>query len=213
MTEEKQSAQRKARIIEVAREMIWEKGFSNTSMRDIARACSYEPSNTYNYFNSKEQLLFEILKEEITRMISSVRTFKDDDKSSPIDQIKNIVQQHIEMTLVSKKSSGLMLDVELRNLSPQHRKKIIELRDKYESILCKAIQRAIEQDYFVETDARLAAFMIFSMIVRCRLWFSPEEEKSPREIADFIVNFTLNGLMKEKKEKNRIPWGIYSIAG
>jgi TetR/AcrR family transcriptional regulator, cholesterol catabolism regulator len=213
MANEKQGSEMKAFIMKTARELIWEKGYDKTSMRDIARACSYEVSNTYNYFSGKEQLLFEIMKEETRMMITLVRALEDDETSSPIDQIQYIVQQHVELTLGARSSSGLIFDVELRNLSPVHRKKIIELRNRYEGILRKAINRAIDQGDFIETDAKLASFMIVSMVVRSRIWFSPKGEKSPREIADFIVDFALNGLLKDKKQKPKIPWGRYSIAG
>jgi AcrR family transcriptional regulator len=213
MPEETQNPQRRDIIMKAARELFWEKGYGNTSMRDIARACSFEASNTYNYFSSKEQLLFEIMKEETGRMIALVRALEDNKTTSPVDQIQYIVQQHVDLTLGTRSSSGLVFDVELRNLSPVHRKKIIELRNRYEGILRKAIMRAIDQGDFIETDAKLASFMIVSMVVRSRIWFSPKGEKSPREIADFIVDFALNGLLKDKKTKPKIPWGRYSIAG
>jgi TetR/AcrR family transcriptional regulator, cholesterol catabolism regulator len=213
MPEELQNSQRRDTIMKVARELFWEKGYADTSMREIARACSFEPSNTYNYFTSKEQLLFEIMKEETGRMLTMVRALENDERSGPIDQIQYIVQQHVDLTLGTRSSSGLLFDVELRNLSPVHKRKVIELRNRYEGILRKAICRAIDRGDFIDTDAKLASFMIVSMVVRSRIWYSPTGEKSPREIADFIVDFALNGLLKEKKTKPKLPWGRYSIAG
>ncbi|MBN1376482.1 MAG: TetR family transcriptional regulator [Dehalococcoidia bacterium] len=201
MANEKQSSEMKAFIMKTARELIWEKGYDKTSMRDIARACSYEPSNTYNYFSSKEQLLYELLEEETGMMISMLRGLEHDDTSSPLDQLRYIIRQHVELAIKGKMVSGLMFDVELRNLSADHEKKIIEFRDRYEGILHRVIRRGIDAGYFVETNERLVTIMIISMIVRSRVWFSPKGEKSPEEIADFITRFTLNSLLKDGKKK------------
>jgi AcrR family transcriptional regulator len=201
MANEKQSSEMKEFIMKTARELIWEKGYAKTSMRDIARACSFEPSNTYNYFSGKEQLLYELLEEETGMMISLLKGLENDGKSSPIDQLHYIIRQHVDLTLGGRMVSGLMFDVELRNLSADHVKKIIALRNKFEGILHKVIRRGIDEGYFVETNERLVSFMIISMVVRCRVWYSPKGEKSPEEIADFITRFTLNSLLKEGKRK------------
>jgi TetR/AcrR family transcriptional regulator, cholesterol catabolism regulator len=201
MANEKQSSEMKQFIMKTARELIGKKGYDNTSMRDIARACSFEPSNTYNYFSGKEHLLYEVLKEDTVRMLSLVQGIEDDRTSSPIDQLQSIIQQHMALALGGRIPPGLMFDIELRNLSPEHRKKITVLRDKYEGILRKVIHRGIDEGYFAETSAKLASFMIISMIIRSRVWFSPKGEKSAAEIADFITSFALNGLLKDGKRK------------
>ncbi|MGD0855924.1 MAG: TetR/AcrR family transcriptional regulator [Dehalococcoidia bacterium] len=201
MANEKQGSDKKAFIMKTARELIWEKGYDKTSMRDIARACSYEPSNTYNYFSCKEQLLYELLEEETGMMISLLKGLENNGKSSPIEQLQYIIRQQVDLTLGARMVSGLMFDVELRNLSADHVKKIIYLRDKFEGVLHKVIRRGIDAGYFVETNERLVTMMIISMIVRSRVWFSPKGEKSPEEIADFITRFTLNSLLKDGKRK------------
>ncbi len=201
MANVKQGSEMKEFIMKIARELMWEKGYEKTSMRAIARACSYEPSNTYNYFSSKEQLLYELLKEETGMMISLLKGLEKDNTSNPVDQLIYVVRQHVDLTLGGRMVSGLMFDVELRNLSASHRKKIIALRNKYEGILRKVIRRCIDEGYFAETNEKLISFMIISMVVRSRIWFSPKGEKSPGEIADFITKFALNGLLKEEKRK------------
>jgi AcrR family transcriptional regulator len=49
----------KARILESAARLFGEKGYAATSMRDIAVAAEMTPSNIYNHFASKEDMLFE----------------------------------------------------------------------------------------------------------------------------------------------------------
>jgi hypothetical protein len=79
-------------------------------------------------------------------------------------------------------------------LSESKLQKVIELRDRYDHILCIVIQRGIDAGEFACTDTKLTAFHIASIIVRTLIWFSPNGRLSFDEIADNIFNFVLNGL-------------------
>ncbi|MBK8491587.1 MAG: TetR/AcrR family transcriptional regulator [Saprospirales bacterium] len=54
--------QSKAAIMEAALELFATKGFSSTSISQIAQAAGISKGLMYNYFESKEQLLHEIIK-------------------------------------------------------------------------------------------------------------------------------------------------------
>lgn len=49
------------RILETARKEILEKGFKDTSMRNIARETGVGLSNIYNYFKNKDEIFNEVL--------------------------------------------------------------------------------------------------------------------------------------------------------
>jgi AcrR family transcriptional regulator len=51
----------KLKIIGKAQALFAEKGYSETSMADIAEACEVQKATLYHYFDSKEALLFGIL--------------------------------------------------------------------------------------------------------------------------------------------------------
>jgi hypothetical protein len=101
------------------------------------------------------------------------------------------------VTLSYRRSAKLLFDVALDSLSPEKRKKIIDLRDTYDRIIRKVIRRAIDAGYLPEVDVKLAGFMIASMITPTRIWFHPKKETSVSDLADFIFKFALNGLRGE----------------
>ena len=55
-------------IIRVSIDLFVRKGVKNTSVRDIAREVHTAPSNIYNYYESKETILDEIVKETATKL-------------------------------------------------------------------------------------------------------------------------------------------------
>ena len=56
-------AERRNRIERASLEEFYQKGFENASMREIAKKAQISTSNLYNYFESKEELFYEITDE------------------------------------------------------------------------------------------------------------------------------------------------------
>jgi AcrR family transcriptional regulator len=165
----------KTKMLETARRFFWEKGYNATSIREIAISYGCRPSNIYNFFSDKEEILFEVLREEMEQIIHPIKHLEEDDGSSPIEQLRFVIESHLKVTLSYRRSSGLLFDVALDSLSPAKRKTIIDFRDTYDRIIRKIIHRAIDAGYFPEVDVRLAGFMIASMITRTRIWFHPQK--------------------------------------
>ena len=184
----------KAKMLETARRLFWEKGYNATSMREIAIAYGCQPANIYNFFSDKEEILFEVLREEMEQIINPIKHLEEDDGTSPIEQLKFIIESHLKVTLSYRRSAKLLFDVALDSLSPDKRKKIVDFRDTYDRIIRKVIRRGIDTGYLPEVDVRLAGFMIASMITRTRIWFHPKKGVSVSELTDFISKFTFNGL-------------------
>jgi AcrR family transcriptional regulator len=184
----------KAKMLEAARRLFWEKGYNATSIREIAIAYGCRPANIYNYFSDKEEILFEVLREEMEQIIHPIKHLEEEDNTSPIEQLRFVIESHLKVTLSYRRSAKLLFDVALDSLSPDKRKKIVDFRDTYDRIIRKVIRRGIDTGYFPEVDVRLAGFMIASMITRTRIWFHPKKGVSVSELADFISEFAFNGL-------------------
>jgi AcrR family transcriptional regulator len=184
----------KAKMLETARRLFWEKGYNATSMREIAISYGCRPANIYNFFSDKEEILFEVLREEMEQIINPIKHLEEDDGTSPIEQLKFIIESHLKVTLSYRRSAKLLFDVALDSLSPDKRKKIVDFRDTYDRIIRKVIRRGIDTGYLPEVDVRLAGFMIASMITRTRIWFHPKKGVSVSQLTDFISKFTFNGL-------------------
>jgi AcrR family transcriptional regulator len=189
----------RSKMLETARRLFWEKGYRATSMRDIGLSYGCKPANIYNFFSDKEEILFEVLKEEMEQIIRPIKHLEDDDQTSPIEQLRFLIECHLKVTLSYRRSARLLFDVALDNLSPDKRKKIIDYRDTYDRIIRKVIRRGIDAGDFSDVDLKLAGFMIASMITRTRIWFHPKKGASLGELVDFIFKFALDGLRGQTK--------------
>ena len=84
MAERKQRKTQQELIIAEASRLFWEKGYAETSMKDIASACGFRPANIYNFFDGKESILYEILLQEMVEIVSPIEHLKDDEGVDPV---------------------------------------------------------------------------------------------------------------------------------
>ena len=70
----------KSKILNSSLELFAQKGYSNTSISDIAKSAGISKGLAYNYFKNKETLMEEVIKLlfiEIGSMFTAVNTVKD----------------------------------------------------------------------------------------------------------------------------------------
>jgi AcrR family transcriptional regulator len=182
------------KMLNKARALFWSKGYNATSVRDIARAYGCKPANVYNFFSKKEDILYEVLLEEMEKIVDPIKNLESDDHTDPVKQLRSLIESHLRITLSHRRSAKLLFDVELDSLSASKRKKIVNMRDDYDRTIRKIIRRGIDAGCFSDIDTKLAGFMIASMITRTRLWYHPKKGVSVPELADFIFKFALDGL-------------------
>ena len=187
-------------MLNKARALFWSKGYDSTSMRDIAKAYSCKPANIYNFFAKKEDILYEVLYEEMEQILQPIKHFENDSATHPVKQLRAVIESHLKITLSYRRSAKLLFDVGLDQLSKKKRKEIVALRDMYDRIIRSIIRRGIEAGVFQKINDKLAGFMIASMITRSRLWYHPKKGVTVSQLSDFIVDFTLNGMLKQTAE-------------
>ena len=187
-------AQRKGKMLAKARELFWKNGYEGTSIRDIAAAYGCKPANVYNYFSTKEDILYEVLLEGHELLVGSADTVAADAGLEPLEKLHTIISTHVSTTLREKRSGKMLMDSELVHLSSAKRKKIIEIRNNYEALLCGVVQDNIDRGVFKAINVKLSVYMLASMINRTRLWFSPKGELTAEQIGDFIFELFVQGL-------------------
>lgn len=181
-------------IMSKARALFGKKGYHNTTVRDIADAYGCEPANIYNFFPSKEEILFEILSQEMEAIVDPIKGFREDTETSPMEMLKAIFESHGKVTLGKMRTSRVLFDASLRSLNKQHQRVIIEKRDEYDKILRHVIQRGIDDGVFEPTDVKMASFAISSIIARARVWYKPSGGLAVDEIIATLFLFALKAL-------------------
>ncbi|MEW6531284.1 MAG: TetR/AcrR family transcriptional regulator [Thermodesulfobacteriota bacterium] len=196
---------RKKRILALARKLFWQNGYHSVGMRELARAYGCQPANLYNYFETKEAILFEMLREEMAKIIEPIAHLEEQDGDA-VEQLRFIISRHVKAILSHPRSGKALFDVALGILSRRNRNAIVSMRDTYERIVRKVLRRGQEQGVFLPCDEKLVGVMIASMVTRTKMWFHPKKGATVDELADFIFRFVLGGIQADEATHEALWW-------
>ncbi|MFC3613436.1 TetR/AcrR family transcriptional regulator [Lutimaribacter marinistellae] len=92
---------RREELLRKAADLIAQKGFEGTSMRDIASAVNMLPGSLYYHFKSKEEMLLEIHQRVVDGMFERVETAIAAGHT-PWEQLENASVAHFEGLIESR---------------------------------------------------------------------------------------------------------------
>lgn len=163
----KPDGKRKKEIIEITRDLIYTRGFSNFTIREIASRAGISEAAIYRHFNSKEELLLKLLdslfspwKEALDKIAGS--------NSSAIKKLEKIGKTHIEF-LLKKKLNPVLFFSEAVN--PKNKKLIQVLQTNLsflKTTITKIVTRGVAGKEFKSDIApQKAAHCITGIIQSC----------------------------------------------
>jgi AcrR family transcriptional regulator len=190
---------RLADIYRAAAQVICDKGYSSTSMNDIAEAVGLTKAGIYHHISGKQDLLFHImnfgmdaLEEEV---ILPARAILD-----PEDRLRTVIANHVQLITDRSTPQGnspvsIVVD-EVAELTPTQRRKINQRKREYVDFLCVILNELKAQGKLEPIDVTVAAFSLLGTILWLSRWYSPEGRLSPVEIGEEITKITLGGLLR-----------------
>ena len=151
-------------ILRTAARLFQQRGYDATSMNDVAAALKLSKGGLYHHFQSKDEILFEIMNHamEITeeRVLAPVRGI-----ANPEERLRALIRLHIEVVLSPRDREITVMLHENHPLPPTLRKRINTRKKEYVHFvegLMADVQKARHAKGGV--SARAAAFALLGMI-------------------------------------------------
>ncbi|MCX2740162.1 TetR/AcrR family transcriptional regulator [Pontibacter anaerobius] len=188
---------RKEQIERTATALFKTKGYSATSMRDLATALGIEAASIYSHIKSKEEILQRVcfrMAQEFFEAIDAA----EEAGGSATDRLKRAIAAHVQVLTHNKEASAVFLH-EWRHLSEPLLGTYLALRDKYEARFREIIRAGVKNGEFAVPDEKFAALTILSGLNWTHTWYKPEGKMTPAEIAENLSEMLLNGLSTKKQ--------------
>ncbi|MFD3000518.1 TetR/AcrR family transcriptional regulator [Pontibacter toksunensis] len=193
---------RKKQIEQTATALFKSKGFSATSMRDLANALGIEAASIYSHIKSKEEILQRVcfrMADEFFEAIDAAEATA----ATATQQLQQAIAAHVQVLTNNTEASAVFLH-EWRHLSEPFHSQFLSLRDKYEARFRGIIKAGIESGEFTVPDEKFAALTILSGLNWIHTWYKPEGKMTPAEIARNLSLMLLMGLKTKKETTNLI---------
>ena len=185
---QRERERRRQQIIVAAKRVFSERGFSKTTMEDIAREAELSPGTLYLYFKNKDELYASLSLRILQFMnirLEDVKKEKDSNSEQKIDSIKEAlydVYQFDPMILINM--FHLQSSETLKNLSSPLLDNLTELSRNSLQTLADIFKNNSANNSFLTRQPNSIADIVWSLFTGVVLW-----EESKRMINDDNVHF------------------------
>ena len=192
-------------IIQQSAKLFYYKGYKNTELTDIFKACEMPNDTFYKFFSSKEELLIDVIKYHTENLINFFNNNVDD---LSIQKFHYFFEKYFENIVNNRFHGGSPLGnlaLELSDLNNSIREELVKSYKKIElrfSFFITTLKYAFPEKYddiVPETTARILIALLEGTILMLKT------EKESFEINDFFVFFdSLFKLDEDKKAEEQL---------
>jgi len=192
---------RRQAIEDAASSLFRERGYSGTSVRDIARAVDIQGASLYAHVTSKQDVLWTIVERTAARFEAAADAVEAADPGALTFgrgvYLIALVRAHVEVLTDDIERASVFVH-EWRALQGDRRAEIARRRDAYELRFRVAIADGVRSGAFQAPDAAVAAAYILTALNGLVSWYHPGGRLTSRAIADVYADLSLRAVQAAK---------------
>lgn len=173
-------------VVQTAARHFCRKGFANTSMGEVAAGLGISKATLYQYFSSKQEVLFECHLLSIQHGEAGIVLAKQS-AGSGLDRFIAYLQRY--MLGAFSDLGGLTLLTDVSSLSPEQRKVIVEKRAAISHRTDQLIAEGIRDGSIRPCDPKMGKLFAMGVVNWISAWYSDDGERSPEELVRAFTEF------------------------
>jgi AcrR family transcriptional regulator len=186
--------ERKEAIVEAAAALFASRGFNGASVADIAQRGKISKSLIYHYYESKEDILYDVMISHVRALEVAAREVMTE-KEAPERKLRELTHRFMALYVGAAARHKVLLN-DLDHLPKARRTEIVGVQRRLIEIVQKLLVE-IAPDLKRKSGASFAAAMLyFGAINWTHTWFDPRGPVSAGALAEMAVDLTLGGLAK-----------------
>jgi len=185
---------RKETISKKASELFKEKGFSATSMRDIAQVIGVEAPSLYNHITSKKEILQEICF-KIANLFTTYITEVELINKPVLTKLELIIRFHIHMML-NEYESVYVSEHEWKHLPEPYLSTFKNQRKSYRTRLANIVEKGIASEELNNIHPSVAVLTLLSAIGGIEYWHRSKKNIDAKSLEENMVKILLGGIKK-----------------
>lgn len=190
----RKKASKKELILRRAAAMFREKGFSGTSMRDLAEMVGIEAASLYNHIRSKNEIL-EAICFNVANIFNSNMEVVESNGQKSIAKIEELLRFHIRQ-MVENYEEVYVSDREWKHLDEPYLSNFQNQRRNYRKKFAAIIEEGIEKNEIRKIDAPTAILIILHAVSGIESWHRSKAKISAQELEENMLKIMIDGLRK-----------------
>jgi AcrR family transcriptional regulator len=188
-------------------EQFYVQGYAATDLRRIAALTGMHVTSLYNYFSSKEELLYLIMRDGMEGIKQSL-----DEATDGIEEPAEWLERALASNLLHhtrRRHLAWISHVEVRSLTGEYLQDILRLRRQYEARWISVIQDGIKSGVLNEANPRIAAYGLLAIGHSVARWYTESGSLSAEELSHELARLMIHGVRRsagKSSEQGRSGW-------
>jgi AcrR family transcriptional regulator len=182
-------------LLAAAAALIAEKGFEATSMRDVSGALGVSLAGLYHYFDSKEELLYQIQYRTFASLLAAQEEIAAQ-PGTPEERLRRLVIGHLDF-FTRHPNELKVCTYEIESLRGDHYHTTEGLRRRYYRLMSHVLAELMGEPADSPRESRAsrhAALYVFGMLNWIFMWYDPARHGGAAEIGEEMIDLVLNGV-------------------
>lgn len=182
-------AYKRERILQEAVKLFYERGFTGTTLDDIAAELGVTKPFIYTHFRSKVELLAALCQPTIEMSLEAVANASAIE-GTPTERLRKAMADFAKVVLQRQANIAIYFREE-KNLSPEALDAINTLRKKFDRVLSGLLREGVAAGAFAIPDVDVAALAIGGMISWAYTWHRPDGRLSLDDVCVRLADLAL----------------------
>lgn len=186
-------ARAREEMLRVAAELFHAKGFERSTMDDVARQLGLLKGSLYYYFDSKQEILDEILlipRQRFLRLLQRIASAR----ISPAEKLRRAIAAFVTSFDIAYPAMSVAV-YERFDRSAKQGERVRALRREVQELFEYIVQEGVDSGLFRTKDVKMATFAIAGMCNWLSTWYEKGGRLSSEQIADVFADLVLGGLL------------------
>jgi AcrR family transcriptional regulator len=191
----RKKASRKIFILQKAAAMFREKGFTATSMRDLAESVGIEAASLYNHIRSKNEILEAICFDVANRFNINMDAIEAAHQK-PINKVETLLRFHIQQ-MITNYEEVYVSDREWKHLDEPYLSNFHTQRRSYRKRFAAIVEEGIRKNEIRKIDAPTAVLIMLHAVSGIESWHRSVTKINAQELENNMVMIMIDGLRKQ----------------
>lgn len=185
---------RHAQILRIATRLFSEQGYDRTTLDDVAEEIGFTKPAIYHWFDSKDQILFEIHRDIVEPALERLREIRRGG-GSPRRQLQDILTAHVARVLANRHANTVFAR-ESAALSDTRAELIARMDREYEQEVRTVYAEGVAAGEFVDVDPVVAVGSLLSACSWASRWFREDGPLDADTVVEMIVTLLATGYVR-----------------